>query len=177
MTDAELLERARNGDADALVRAYTDDVYRTAFRVLGDADLAADATQDAFVSAIGGLGRFRGDSSVRTWLLRIAVNAAHAIGRRRGRRREVALEAASTAPAAGPRLDERAVARAEVERAQRALAKLPEKQRLCVSLRIQEDLSYAEIGEIVGCSEAAARVNYHYGVQKLREVLGDDDAM
>ena len=44
-----------------------------------------------------------------------------------------------------------------------------------VSLRIQEDLSYAEIGEIVGCSEAAARVNYHYGVQRLREVLGDDD--
>ena len=177
LTDAELLERARAGDADGLVRAYTDDVYRTALRVLGDADLAADATQDAFVNAIGGLDRFRGESSVRTWLLRIAVNAAHSIGRRRGRRREVALESAAATPTGGPRLDERMVARAEVERAERALAKLPEKQRLCVSLRIQEDLSYAEIGEIVGCSEAAARVNFHYGVQKLREVLGDDDAM
>ena len=177
LTDADLLESARNGDADPLVRAYVDDVYRTALRVLGDADLAADATQDAFVNAIGALARFRGESSLRTWLQRIAVNAAHSIGRRRMRRREVALEAAVATPASGPRLDERTVVRAELDRAERALAKLPEKQRLCVSLRIQEDLSYAEIGEIVGCSEAAARVNYHYGVQRLREVLGDDDAM
>lgn len=177
LTDAELLQRAREGDADPLVRAYTDEVYRTAFRVLGDADLAADATQDAFINAIGALRKFRGEASVRTWLLRIAVNAAHSIGRRRGRRREVALDAALSTPARGARIDERTVQRAEVDRAERALAKLPEKQRLCVSLRIQEELSYAEIGEIVGCSEAAARVNYHYGVQKLREVLGDDDAM
>ena len=175
--DAELLERARNGDADGLIRAYTDDVYRTAYRVLGDADLAADATQDAFVNAIGSLSKFRGDASVRTWLLRIAVNASHSIGRRRGRRREVGLGAAAATASSGPRIDERTVQRAEVERVERALARLPEKQRLCVSLRTQEDLSYAEIGEIVGCSEAAARVNYHYGIQKLREVLGDDDAM
>ena len=177
LTDAELLDRARQGDADGLIRAYADDVYRTAYRVLGDADLAADATQDAFVNAIGGLGRFRGDSSLRTWLLRIAVNAARSIGRRRGRRRGVALEAAATTPSRGGRIDERTVMRAEVDRAQRALAKLPEKQRLCVSLRTQEELSYAEIGEIVGCSEAGARVNYHYGIQRLREVLGDDDGM
>jgi RNA polymerase sigma-70 factor, ECF subfamily len=176
-TDTELVERARNGDADGLVRAYTDDVYRTALHVLGDPDLAADATQDAFVNALGALGQFRGEASLRTWLLRIAVNAAHSIGRRRGRRREVAIEAAATLSARGPRIDERTVQRTEADRAQRALARLPEKQRLCVSLRIQDDMSYAEIGAIVGCSEAAARVNYHYGVQKLREVLGDDDAM
>lgn len=175
--DAALLARAREGDADALLRAYMDDVYRVTLRVLGDADLAADAAQDAFMNAIGGLARFRGDSSVRTWLLRIAVNAARSVARRRSRRREVALEAASTEPARGPRLDERTVARVEVERAERALARLPEKQRLSVSLRIQEGLSYAEIGVVIGSSEAAARVNYHYGVQRLREVLGDDDAM
>ena len=177
LSDAELLERARTGDADALIRAYTDDVYRTAYGVLGDADLAADATQDAFVSAIGALSKFRGESSVRTWLLRIAVNAAHSVGRRRGRRREVTLDAAASTPARGAGIDERTVQRAEAERAERALAKLPDKQRLCVTLRIQEDLSFAEIGEIVGCSEGAARVNYHYGVQRLREVLGDDHAM
>ncbi|HEX6589300.1 MAG TPA: sigma-70 family RNA polymerase sigma factor [Longimicrobiales bacterium] len=176
-SDAGLLEKARNGDADALVRAYLDDVYRVALRVLRDADLAADATQDAFVNAMVGLSRFRGESSVRTWLLRIAINAAHTVGRRRSRRREVALDAVGDAPARGPRIDERVVARVEVERAERALAQLPEKQRLSVALRIQDGLSYAEIGEIIGSSEAAARVNYHYGVRRLREVLGDDDAM
>lgn len=175
--DAALLARAQDGDADALVRAYLDDVYRVALRVLGDADLAADAAQDTFVNAIAGLPRFRGESSLRTWLLRIAVNAARTIGRRRSRRREVAIEAAAETPARGTGIDERTVARVEVERAELALARLPEKQRLSVSLRIQEGLSYAEIGEIIGSSEAAARVNYHYGVQRLREVLGDDDAM
>ena len=74
--DTDLLERARSGDADAFVRAHVDDVYRAALRVLGDPDLAADATQDAFINAIGALDRFRGESSVRTWLQRIAVNAA-----------------------------------------------------------------------------------------------------
>ncbi|HUF13809.1 MAG TPA: sigma-70 family RNA polymerase sigma factor [Longimicrobiales bacterium] len=179
-SEADLLERARAGDVEAredLIRAHLDAVYRTALRVLRDPDAAADATQDTFVSAMQALGGFRGDSSVRTWLMRIAVNAARSIGRRRSRRREVALDVAADSPAAGDGAEARAVAVSQARRADAALALLPEKQRLCVSLRIQEDLGYAEIGRIVGCSEAAARVNYHYGLKRLREVLGDDDAM
>lgn len=178
--EAARLERARNGDVaerDALVRAHIDDVYRTALRVLGDPDLAADATQDTFLNAMQAIAGFRGDSSVRTWLLRIAVNAARTIARRRGGRREVDLDQAGEVPGRTPDAADRAVALDEAARVEQALARLPEKQRLCVSLRVHEDLSYAEIGRIVGCSEAAARVNYHYGVQRLREVLGDDDAM
>lgn len=173
--EAKLLERARAGDAaarDALVRDHLDDVYRTTLRVLRDPDLAADAAQDAFMSAVRGLDGFRGASSLRTWLLRIAVNSARGVARRRGRRREVSLDVAIDAASAGLDAAELAVVADEAGRAERALARLPEKQRLCVALRIQDDLSYAEIGRIVGCSEGAARVNYHYGIQRLREVLG-----
>ncbi len=53
----------------------------------------------------------------------------------------------------------------------RALETLPEKQRLAVTLRIRQDLSHREIGEVIGSSEGAARVNYHLGIKRLRELL------
>jgi RNA polymerase sigma-70 factor, ECF subfamily len=172
--DAALVERARSGDETAreqLVRRYLPDVYRTAARVLGDPDLAQDATQDAFVNAMGGLARFRGDASFRTWLLRIAINAARSVGRRNGRRREVSLVLAENEPSRVADPARRAVNVTEVERAERALDGLPPKQRLAVALRVQQGLSYAEIAVSLKCSEGAARVNYHLGVKRLREML------
>jgi RNA polymerase sigma-70 factor (ECF subfamily) len=77
--ESALIERARAGDHDAqeqLVRQHLGDVFDLAHRILGDRDLAQDAAQDAIVSALNGLGGFRGDASFRTWLLRITVNAA-----------------------------------------------------------------------------------------------------
>lgn len=137
--------------------------------MLGDRDLAADAAQDALVSALRGLGRFRGEGSFRGWLLRIAVNTARSAGRRRTRRREQPLR--DDAPAAAPDPARATELRDEVARVEAALATLPEKQRLAVTLRVQQGLSHREIGEAIGCSEGAARVNYHHGVKKLREVL------
>lgn len=170
-----LLARARAGDAaarDALVRAHLDDVFAVALRILRDRDLAADAAQDAFVSALAALDGFRGESSFRTWLLRITANAARSVGRRTTRRREVALDAAQATPAAEPDPARGAVVATETERIEAALAELPEKQRLCVALRIQQDLPYAEVARVVGCSEGSARVNYHHGIRRLREMLG-----
>lgn len=172
--DAALVERAQSGDANAreeLVRRYMPDVYRTTVRVLGDTDLAQDATQDAFVNAMGGLPRFRGDASFRTWLLRIAVNAARTVGRRSGRRREVSLVLAESEASRAPDPARHAVNVTEVERAERALDQLPPKQRLAVSMRVQQGLSYAEIASALSCTEGAARVNYHLGVKRLREML------
>jgi RNA polymerase sigma-70 factor, ECF subfamily len=172
--EAGVLERARAGDVDArerLVRLYLGDVFRVTLRVLGDRDLAQDATQDTFVNALGALGRFRGEASFRTWLLRIAVNAARSAGRRSGRRREVNIVLAEHEPAAGADPARSAENAIEVGRVEAMLARLPTKQRLAVSLRAQDGLSYAEIAEVLSCSEGAARVNYHLGVKRLRELL------
>jgi RNA polymerase sigma-70 factor, ECF subfamily len=172
--EAALLERARAGEQEArdlLVRRYLDDVYRLTARILGDKDLAQDATQDAFINALGALHRFRGDASFRTWLLRIAVNAARSVGRRQVRRKEVSLVLADHEPSLGPDPAVRAEQTTEVERVERMLAKLPTKQRMAVALRVQQGLSYAEIAAALDCSEGAARVNYHLGVKRLRELL------
>jgi RNA polymerase sigma-70 factor, ECF subfamily len=174
VSEAALVERAKAGDVDArerLVRLYLPDVFRLTSRILGDRELAQDATQDTFLNALAALGRFRGDASFRTWLLRIAMNAAHSAGRRQLRRREVSLVLADNEPsrAVDPAL--RAEHSSEAGRVEMALAKLPPKQRMAVALRIQQGLSYAEIGAVLDCSEGAARVNYHLGVKRLKGLL------
>ena len=171
--EASLVARARAGDeraADVLVRRYLGDVYAVTARVLSDRDLAEDAAQEAFINALRGLKRFRGDASFRTWLLRIALNAARTVARRHFHRREVPLEVAVDAAC-----DERDAASVvaindEAARIAKMLEKLPEKQRMAVTLRVNQGLSYQEIGTVLDCTEGAARVNYHLGVKRLREL-------
>ena len=169
-----LLDRARAGDAharEALIGRYLDDVYALAVRITGDRDLGADAAQDAMLNALRGLASFRGEASLRTWLLRITANAARTLLRRSGRRREVALELvdAHADPAPDPAVV--TSAHADAERALGLLTKLPPKQRETVALRATEGLEYSEIARIMGCSEGAARVNYHHGMKRLRELM------
>jgi RNA polymerase sigma-70 factor, ECF subfamily len=172
--EGALVERARSGDGaalDALVQRNYEAVYEVAFRVLGDTELAADATQDAMVKAVRALGSFRGEASFRTWLLRIAANTARSAGRKTTSRREVELVPETHGGAGGSDPAQDAVTRTEAARAARALQALPEKQRLAVSLRIYQGLSHREIAEVLGSSEGAARVNYHLGIKRLRELL------
>ncbi|MBI4545286.1 MAG: sigma-70 family RNA polymerase sigma factor [Gemmatimonadetes bacterium] len=168
------IQRARGGDGQALERLvarYLGDVYDVALRVLGERELAEDAAQTALVNALRALDGFRGESSFRTWLLRITVNTARSLARRRRQRREVFLDAAAGVPG-GDDVGRAALLRAEAERVRLALERLPPKQRLAVTLRIYQDLSYREIGTVIDCSEGAARVNYHLGIKRLREWLG-----
>jgi RNA polymerase sigma-70 factor (ECF subfamily) len=172
--DSQLVQRARAGDVEArdrLIGRYLRDVYAVTFRILGEHDLAEDAAQDAFVNALGALPRFRGESSFRTWLLRVAVNSARSLSRRRVRRREVSIVAAEDLAGGEANPATRAVALSEVERVRHALEQLPEKQRLSVALRTQQGLSHAEIAELIGSTEGAVRVNYHLGIKRLRELL------
>lgn len=172
--DQSLLTEARAGETealDALVSRHHRAVYEVTYRVLGDPDAAADAAQDAFVKALGALDTFRGDASFRTWLLKIAANVATSAGRKTTRRREVALDAVGEHPGDLGNPEREAILRTESDRVDRALERLPEKQRLAVTLRIHQDLSHREIGEVIGSTEGAARVNYHLGIKRLRELL------
>jgi RNA polymerase sigma-70 factor (ECF subfamily) len=170
--EASLIARARAGDRDAqdaLIGRYVRDVYETTARVLGDRDLAEDAAQDAFVNALHGLDRFRAEASFKTWLLRIALNSARSLARRRGRKREVGLALVENTPVDEVDGATAATIRDEARRVSALLERLPTKQRMAVSLRVNQGLSYQEIGAVLECSEGAARVNYHLGIKRLRE--------
>jgi len=172
VSDEELVRRARGGEEaalGALVRRHADAVYRVALAIAGDPDVAQDVSQDAFLKAFRALGGFRGDAAFRTWLLTIAANAARGALRRQGRRKETELEAVPSIASDERGPDEATELSSESARARAALARLPEKQRLSVQLRVDEGLSFREIAEVVGSTEGAARVNYFHGVRKLRE--------
>ena len=173
-SDSELVRLAKQGDRDALdtlCARHVSSVFRVCVGILGDDDQAADATQDCFVKAVRALPRFRGDASFKTWLLTIAGNEAKGVFRKRKRRAEQALESAGPLPSDEPEASDVAALNQEVEHARTVLATLPDKQRLAVTLRIDEGLSFREIGEIIGSSEGAARVNYHHGIRRLRGIV------
>jgi RNA polymerase sigma-70 factor, ECF subfamily len=173
--DHELAERFRDGDRtafDALVRRHQKGVWRLIRRyVKSDAD-AADVTQLAFVRAFRGLAAFRGTATMRSWLYRIAINCA--LSWLRDHRREQpteidedALTEDNPAPARLSASDDRARLRA-------AIAQLPPKQKLVLELRVFDDLAFREVADLADCSENTAKVNFHYAVKRLRDILGGD---
>lgn len=172
--DAELVERGRSGDESALselVNRHHAASYRVALSLVREDDLAQDVVQDAFLKAFRALDGFRGDASFRTWLLTITANEARGALRKSGRRRETALDDAGPVPSEEADPAEQAMIAQESARAREMLDTLPEKQRLSVALRIDEGLSFREIGEVIGSSEGAARVNYFHGIRRLRELM------
>jgi len=157
---------------NVLVDRHHGVVFRTCAAILSDEDLAADASQNSFLKAFRAIERFRGEAAFRTWLLAIAGNEARGLLRKVKRRREDRLDDLDILPAVGNDPSVEVTLRSEVERVREVLADLPEKQRLSVTLRIFEGLSFREIGESIDSTEGSARVNYHHGIQRFRELLG-----
>jgi RNA polymerase sigma-70 factor, ECF subfamily len=177
--DADLLPALRDGDRqafDQLVRRHQRGVWRIVQRYLKNEADTSDVVQQAFVRALRALPTFRGAASLRSWLYRIAINCA--LSWIRDHRREVPTEdddlldlgdgaAAAAQPSAVGRLEHRD--REDALRA--AVAKLPPKQRMVLELRVFDDLSFREVAELAECSENTAKVNFHYALKRLRELM------
>jgi RNA polymerase sigma-70 factor (ECF subfamily) len=177
--DRELVERFCAGDRsafDALVRSHQKGVWRMVRRYIkSDAD-AADVTQQVFVRAFKSLGSFRGAASVKSWLFRIAINCS--LSWIRDHRREQPGASALDEADVTDGLTEEPAGLANIsghqerERLRAAIAQLPPKQKLVLELRVFDDLAFKEVAELAECSENTAKVNFHYAVKRLREILG-----
>jgi RNA polymerase sigma-70 factor, ECF subfamily len=180
-TDEELLRAHAAGDRDAfaeLVRRHRDRLWSIALRTLGDREEAADALQDALLSAHRAAARFRGDSAVTTWLHRIVVNACLDRVRRRQSHPTVPLPD-------GTRYsdqDSSAVARPEPAApsvdhdtalvVREALARLPIEQRAALVLVDLQGYSVAEVAEILGVAEGTVKSRCARGRARLAVLLG-----
>jgi RNA polymerase sigma factor (sigma-70 family) len=143
----------------AFLDDHRQDVYRFLVTAVGP-DEADDCFQDTFLSALRAYPRVDEDSNLRAWIFTIAHRKtidAHRARRRRPTPSETVPETAAPAP---PANDEGAV--------WTAVGELPEKQRSALLHRFVNDLEYADVGRIIGCSEEAARRNVHEGLKKLR---------
>ena len=170
--DRELADRFQAGERgafDQLVRRHQRPLYRIVRRyVRSDAD-AADVSQQAFVRAFRGLGTFRGAATVRSWLYRIGINCA--LSWLRDHRREQPTEIAEDALVADNPAPARLLEGEQSARLRAVIAQLPPKQKLVLELRVFDDLSFKEVAELAECSENTAKVNFHYAVKRLRELL------
>jgi RNA polymerase sigma-70 factor (ECF subfamily) len=178
--DLILLERARTGDLDAfndLVGCYQDQLFGLVARLVPDRDQANDVVQETFFSAYRNLDRFRG-GSVRSWLSRIAINAA--MDAQRARKRRPAgpypeLEDDDWQPPAGEDADPVGLTlTAERSRAlASALARITADQRASIVLFDIEGYDYAEIAALTGVSLGTVKSRIHRGRLALRALLED----
>jgi RNA polymerase sigma-70 factor (ECF subfamily) len=165
--DRTLLAAHAAGDPDAfgeLVRRHRDRLWAVALRTLGDREEAADALQDALISAYRAAGGFRGDAAVTTWLHRIVVNAC--LDRVRRRRPTVPLP-----PDPAP-VDDRTDSVATRLTVRGALALLPVDQRAALVLVDLEGLSVAEAADILGVAEGTVKSRCARGRARLAVLLG-----
>jgi RNA polymerase sigma-70 factor (ECF subfamily) len=183
-SDLELLHAHVDGDSDAfaqLVRRHRDRLWSVALRTLGDREEAADAVQDALLSAHRAAERFRGDSAVTTWLHRIVVNACLDRVRRRQAHPTVPLPdgsrydnddgSGSGVPGIEPAAP--AVDHDTVLVVRQALAKLPMEQRASLVLVDIQGYSVAEVATILGVAEGTVKSRCARGRARLAVLLGE----
>ena len=173
-SDGELLAAHVAGHPDAfteIVRRHRDRLWAVALKTTGDPEDAADALQDALISAYRRASQFRGDSQVTTWLHRIVVNACLDRMRRRGTRPTVPLPVEEETGIPLPDPEDR-IARRELQLdIAAALAELPEDQREAVALVDIEGWSVEQAGLMLGCPAGTVKSRCSRGRAKLAKRL------
>lgn len=170
-TDMQLIEEVRQGQRASyseLVKRHQRGLLRLSMRFMKDMDVAQDVVQDAFIKAYEKLNLFEGRSSFKSWIYQIAVNTA------RNKLREnrydfsniddVHLSVSATAESG-------LVHRAVSEIIQSEVDRLPFKQKTALVLRVYEDMSFAEIAEVMECPYDTAKANYRHALLKLKETF------
>jgi len=183
MDELELIAQSQHGDLRAfnqLVVNYQTTVYNLAYRILGDGDAAADATQDAFVSAYKAIARFRG-GSFKAWLLRIVTNASYDQLRVKQRRPTESLDDMLVEPDHDATLRDDSESledfalRQELGSAiQNGLGGLPPDQRVVLILSDIEGMSYEEIADVTRVSLGTVKSRLSRARSKLRDYLLDN---
>ena len=176
MEDEELLSKIRNPDTrnygfNLLVREYQKRVYWHVRKMVIDHDDADDLTQEVFIKIHRHIDNFREDSSLFTWIYRIATNECLSFLQRKKRR--FFLPIGDVEGELSAKLETNAgLSGDEIQlRLQKALLKLPDKQRLVFNMKYFEDLPYERISEITDTSVGALKASYHHAVKKIEDFL------
>lgn len=179
MEDKELLSKIRNPETrnygfNLLVREYQKRVYWHARKMVIDHDDADDLTQEIFIKIHRHIDGFREDAQLFTWIYRIATNECLSFLQRKKRRfflpigdveGELTAKLESSVGLSGDEIQ---------LKLQKALLKLPDKQRLVFNMKYFDDLPYEQISAITGTSVGALKASYHHAGKKIEEYLQND---
>lgn len=176
LEDKELLSKIRNPDTrnygfNLLVREYQKRVYWHVRKMVIDHDDANDLTQEVFIKVHRYIENFRHDSSLFTWIYRIATNECLSFLQKKKRRfllpiGDVEAELSAKLEATpGLSADDVQL------KLQKALLKLPDKQRLVFNMKYFEEMSYEQMSEVTDTSVGALKASYHHAVKKIEDFL------
>jgi RNA polymerase sigma-70 factor (ECF subfamily) len=177
LTDDQIIERTLAGETDAfslLVERWERQIYGLSLRMLGRDEDARDVCQETFLAAFRHLRKFRGEAKFSSWLYRIALNACHSRLRRHGGSAEQSID---EEPWDGRRLELAAEGESLTDRlhrdqraqlVRRALQALPPEMRQVIVMKEYEDLTFAEIAEILQIPVSTIKSRLYTGLQQMR---------
>src|SRR5882757_11087414 len=180
LDDEGLVAKSIGGDADSfnqLILRWERPIYALAYRTIGREEDARDVCQETFLRAFRALPAFRGQAKFSSWLYRIALNLCRDWIRRERRAPIVQtpedVDLIELAAAAEPSESiEDLVARKDLTRlVERAMANLPEEQRMAIVLKEYHGLTFQEIAELVGCPLSTVKTRLYQGLTVLRREL------
>jgi RNA polymerase sigma factor (sigma-70 family) len=178
LEDKELLLKIRDPETrsygfNLLVREYQKRVYWHIRKMVIDHDDADDLTQEVFIKIHKYIGNFREDSQLYTWIYRIATNECLSFLEKKKRR--FFLPIGDVVAELTGKLDQSEhISGDEIQiKLQKALLKLPDKQRLVFNMKYFDDMSYEQISEITGTTVGALKASYHHAVKKIEDFLSD----
>ena len=156
-----------------LVQEYKERLYWHIRKIVLDHEDANDVIQNAFIKIHLNIDKFKGDSSLFTWMYRIATNESINLINSKSSKMGVQNQEWIESKAAGLEADSYFDGDEAALILQKLVAKLPEKQRIVFNMKYFDGMSYQTISEILGTSEGALKASYHHAVQKIKTKLND----
>ena len=178
-TDQDIIEKILNPNTknygfNILMETYKEKVYWIIRRMVIDHDESNDISQDVFIKVWNNISKFNGDSKLYTWIFRIATNEALTHLRKKKRRYFIPIIDVENELASCLESDSYYSGDEIQIKLQKAILKLPEKQRLVFNMKYFEEMKYKDISEVLDISVGGLKAQYHHAVKKIEHLLKED---
>jgi len=178
--EQELVERLRNPDQcrqafSDVIKRYSEQLYWQIRRMVQTHDDADDLLQNTFMKAWTSLDSFRGDARLSTWLYKIAINESLTFIERERKRLNVSIDDEAGMLINAIEADEWIDGDELKLKLRKAIALLPEKQRLVFNMKYYDEMKYEDMSKILGTSVGALKASYHLAVKKIEQYFTDND--
>lgn len=158
-----------------VMKLYAEPLYWQIRRMVQDHDDTNDLLQNTFIKAWSNIDSFRGDAKLSTWLHKIAINEAITHLARERKRHNVSIDDEESRLVDLIEADTFVDGDELAEKLRRAVASLPEKQRLVFNMRYFDEMKYEDMSEILGTSVGALKASYHIAAKKIEQFFADND--
>lgn len=175
-----MIERLRQPEScrqafNEVMREYSEPLYWQIRRMVESHDDASDVLQNTFLKAWQNIENFRGEAKLSTWLYKIALNESITFLARERKRLNLSLDDEESHLVNLIEADEWIDGDELALKLRKAVASLPEKQRMVFNMKYYDDMKYEQMSEILGTSVGALKASYHLAVKKIEKMLGEVD--